>query len=324
MLRPLKFRPILKETLWGGKRLAAKSPSPPKGSIGESWEISAVEGDISSVSEGPLKDNDLEELIEIYTGELVGDGIYEKYGKEFPLLLKYIDAHDKLSVQVHPTDEIAKERHNAYGKTEMWYIVDASPEAEIILGFKENCRKDIYTECLAKGNIEEHLNRIPVKKGDCFFIPAGTVHAIGKGCYIAEIQENSDITYRIYDYDRKDKDGNLRELHTEWAKDVIDFSAQKDKQIPYRKHIEGTEKILRCPYFSVNILSLSKKTEKDYFLLDSFVVHMCISGSYTLVYGEDEYTEVKEGDTLLIPACLKNISIIPRDKTEIIEIYVEN
>lgn len=222
MLYPLKFKPILKQTIWGGDKLAYKSKDNKiKESIGESWEISGVQDHISIVSEGALSDNTLEELIEVYMGDLVGDKIYEKFGVEFPLLIKYIDARDNLSIQVHPDDTTAKERHNAYGKTEMWYLVGADPDAELVMGFRKDTTKADYLQSLHNHTLPDLLNTEKVRKGDCFFIPAGTVHAICKGCYIAEIQQTSDITYRIYDYDRRDKNGNPRELHTEDRKSVV-------------------------------------------------------------------------------------------------------
>ena len=200
MLYPLKFKPILKQTLWGGSKLAGKGSNPHiRESIGESWEISGVQDNISEVAEGPLAENTLEELIEIYMGDLVGDKVYDKFGVEFPLLIKYIDARDNLSIQVHPDDATAKERHNAYGKTEMWYLLDAEPEAGLIMGFKHDTTQQEYLQGLHNNTLPALLNTEKVKKGDCFFIPAGTVHAICKGCFIAEIQQTSDITYRIYD-----------------------------------------------------------------------------------------------------------------------------
>ena len=232
MLYPLKFHPILKKKIWGGERLAYKSEKHEE-SIGESWEISAVEDNISVVSNGILADNDLQELIEVYMGDLVGDHIYEKFGIEFPLLIKYIDANDDLSIQVHPDDKTAKERHNAYGKTEMWYIVDAEKDASLVLGFNHEIDKATYLQALHHNKLMDLLNVQKVKKGESFFIPAGLVHAIGKGCLIAEIQQTSDITYRIYDYNRKDANGNTRELHTDLATDVIDYSYQPQHRVNY-------------------------------------------------------------------------------------------
>ena len=326
MLYPLKFKPILKQTIWGGNKLAYKSEDPQlKTSIGESWEISGVQDNISVVSEGPLEENTLEELIEIYMGDLVGDKIYEKFGVEFPLLIKFIDARDNLSIQVHPDDDVAKERHNAYGKTEMWYLLDADKDAELILGFKHDTTKEEYLKDLHNHTLPELLNTEKVKKGDCFFIPAGTVHAICKGCFIAEIQQTSDITYRIYDYDRKDKNGNPRELHTELATEVINYSGQKQHAIHYHQHENHTEELVSCNYFTTNYLKFDQEIEKDYIDLDSFVIYMCLEGHFTLVYNVDQTVQVNKGETILVPACLKNLFLIPEkgQEAEILEIYIQ-
>lgn len=324
MLYPLKFKPILKQTIWGGNKLAYKSDTPQvKDSIGESWEISGVQDNISVVSEGSLAENTLEELIEIYMGDLVGDKIYQKFGIEFPLLIKYIDACDNLSIQVHPDDTTAKERHNAYGKTEMWYLLGAAQEAELILGFKEDTTKEAYLQSLRTHTLPHLLNVEKVKKGDCFFIPAGTVHAICKGCFIAEIQQTSDITYRIYDYDRRDKNGLPRELHTELATDVIQYTGQKQHAIHYHQHENHTEELVDCKYFTTNYLKFDKEIEKDYITLDSFVIYMCLEGNFNLVYDVDKWVKVKKGETVLVPACLKNVFLLPEKEAELLEIYIK-
>lgn len=324
MLYPLKFKPILKQTIWGGNKLAYKSDTPQvKDSIGESWEISGVQDNISVVSEGSLAENTLEELIEIYMGDLVGDKIYQKFGIEFPLLIKYIDACDNLSIQVHPDDTTAKERHNAYGKTEIWYLLGADQEAELILGFKEDTTQEAYLQSLRTHTLPHLLNVEKVKKGDCFFIPAGTVHAICKGCFIAEIQQTSDITYRIYDYDRRDKNGLPRELHTELATDVIQYTGQKQHAIHYHQHENHTEELVDCKYFTTNYLKFDKEIEKDYITLDSFVIYMCLEGNFNLVYDVDKWVKVKKGETVLVPACLKNVFLLPEKEAELLEIYIK-
>ena len=323
MLYPLKFKPILKQTIWGGDKLAYKSNDPKvKESIGESWEISGVQDNISVVSEGALEGNSLQELTEIYMGDLVGDKIYEKFGIEFPLLIKYIDARDNLSIQVHPDDATAKARHNAYGKTEMWYLVGADRDAELNMGFNKDTDKSEYLTALHNHTLPVLLNTEKVEKGDCFFIPAGTVHAICKGCYIAEIQQTSDITYRIYDYDRRDKNGNPRELHTELATDVINFCEQKQHSIHYHQHENHTEELVSCNYFTTNYLKFDKEVEKDYIELDSFVIYMCLEGNFTLVYDVDKTVKVNKGETILVPAILKNLFLIPETEAEILEIYI--
>lgn len=323
MLYPLKFSPILKETIWGGKKLAAKSDSPAQQDhIGESWEISAVQENISVVSEGVLADNTLEELIEIYMGDLVGDQVYEKFGIEFPLLIKYIDAYDDLSIQVHPDDPTAKERHKAYGKTEMWYIVEAAKEARTIIGFETDTDKATYLSHLQQGQLAKLLHAEAVKKGDCFLIQPGTVHAICKGCLLLEIAQTSDITYRLYDYNRIDSNGNLRELHTDLATDVINFDKEDEYAIHYHRHGNHTEEIATCKYFTTNYLKFNKEIEKDYVELDSFVIYACLEGEFTLVYEVDQTIQVHKGETVLVPACLKNLFLIPQQEAEILEIYI--
>lgn len=324
MLYPLKFKPIVKQTIWGGEKLTYKSEDPNvKSGIGESWEISGVQDNVSVVSEGPLADNTLQELTEVYMGDLVGDKIYEQFGVEFPLLIKYIDACDDLSIQVHPNDAVAKERHNAYGKTEMWYVVDADPTAQLLMGFNKDTDKSEYLTKLHDNTLPEILNAEKVKKGDCFFIPAGTVHAIGKGCFIAEIQQTSDITYRIYDYDRRDKNGNPRELHTELATDVIHFEEQKEHGVHYHRHENHTEELVECKYFTTNYLKFDKEIEKDYIALDSFVIYMCLEGNFSVVYDTDKFVKVKKGETVLVPACFKNIFLIPEKEAALLEVYID-
>ena len=322
MLYPLKFHPILKKKIWGGERLSYKSEQHEE-SIGESWEISAVEDNISVVSNGILADNDLQELIEVYMGDLVGDRVYEKFGVEFPLLIKYIDANDDLSIQVHPDDETAKERHNAYGKTEMWYVADAEKDASLIMGFNKETDKAEYLQALHSNKLMDILNTEKVKKGDSFFIPAGLVHAIGKGCYIAEIQQTSDITYRIYDYNRKDADGHTRELHTDLATDVIDYHYYPKHKVDYTPHDNKSVQLVKCPYFTTNLLVFDRDIEKEYVHLDSFVIYMCIQGKFTISTGECEPVMGNKGETVLVPACFKNVTLYPDEVSRVLEIYVE-
>ncbi|BAX79481.1 type I phosphomannose isomerase catalytic subunit [Labilibaculum antarcticum] len=323
-LYPLKFTPILKDKIWGGSKLKTVlnkdfSPLP---NAGESWEISGVEGDISVVSNGFLAGNDLEELIEIYMGDLVGDKVYENFGIEFPLLIKFIDANDVLSIQVHPDDELSKERHNAYGKTEMWYVIEADKGSELIVGFNQDISKEEYLAKLEEGKLEDILNNAPVKEGSCFFIPAGRVHAIGKGILLAEIQQTSDVTYRMYDFNRTDDAGNPRELHTELAVDAIDYSYEKKYETTYETEINKASELVRCPYFTTNILEFDQPVEKDYLELDSFVIYMCLEGDLEITYGEDSLS-VAKGESVLIPAIINNLTLTPKSKTKILEIYIK-
>ena len=255
-------------------------------------------------------------------GDLVGDKIYEQFGVEFPLLIKYIDACDDLSIQVHPNDAVAKERHNAYGKTEMWYVVDADPDAQLLMGFNKDTDKSEYLTKLHNNTLPEILNTEKVKKGDCFFIPAGTVHAIGKGCFIAEIQQTSDITYRIYDYDRRDKKRQSAGTAYGISYDVIHFKEQKEHGVHYHQHENHTEELVECQYFTTNFLKFDKEIEKDYIDIDSFVIYMCLEGNFSVVYDTDKFVKVKQGETVLVPACLKNIFLIPEKEATLLEIYI--
>ena len=322
-LYPLKFNPILKEMIWGGKRLKeVLNKESLSDKIGESWELSGVEGNISVVANGFLIGNTLEEIIEIYMGDLLGDKVYEKFGLEFPLLIKFIDANDALSIQVHPDDKLAAERHQSFGKTEMWYVLDHEPDAELIVGFNQVMTKDKYVEALNNGKIKDILNSIKVNKGDVFFLPAGRVHAIGAGMMIAEIQQTSNITYRIYDWDRVDSKGNARELHTDLAVDAIDYSYVKDYTTPYKVQENKTVSLLACEYFSTQFLKLNQKVEKDYTLIDSFVIYMALEGAFTIIFPEGEEI-VKKGETVLIPADLKFITIQPQGEASLLEVYIK-
>jgi mannose-6-phosphate isomerase len=323
-LYPLKFRPIIKDKIWGGTKLRdilRKKTKTDK--AGESWEISCVPKDISVVCNGFLKGNALEELIEVYMGDLVGDSVFEKFGLTFPLLIKFIDANDMLSIQVHPNDKLAKKRHQSFGKTEMWYIVESEKDAEIIIGFNQSVGKQLYKDHLAKKTVQEILNKEKVHPGDVFFLPAGRIHAIGAGILLAEIEQSSDITYRIYDFDRVDDSGKTRELHTEMALDAIDYSESPDYKTEYDKTPDVSNPVLHCRYFTVNYIELTRAIEKDYIELDSFVVYMCMEGSFSLQYYENEVEVIQVGETVLLPAEIKNIRLVPESRARLLEIYIE-
>jgi len=290
---------------------------------GESWEISSVKGNVSVVANGFLKGNTLSEIIEIYMGDLVGEKVYEKFGVEFPLLIKYIDASDVLSIQVHPNNELAKERHNAYGKTEMWYVIQADKGAELISGFNRTIKKEEYLEHLENKTLKNILNVEKVKSGDVFFIPAGRVHAIGAGILLAEIQQTSDITYRIYDWDRLDNKGNLRELHTLLALDALDFKLCKYPQQVYKKQINEPVNIAECKYFTTNLLNLNLLLQKDYNNIDSFIIYLCLEGCFAINYGNNKKENVNTGETVLIPALIKELIIEPSPSAKILEVYIK-
>jgi len=322
MLYPLKFKPILKDKIWGGTKLKSlfdKKTQSDK--LGESWELSGHENDESEVTNGLLAGNNLMELIEIYMGELVGDKIFDKFGLAFPLLFKLIDANENLSIQVHPGDEIAAERHNSFGKTEMWYVIDADPGAELIIGFVNDSTKNEYLAALENEKVEDLLQKLSVTKGDVFIIPAGQVHAICKGVVLAEIQQSSDITYRIYDYNRIDDQGNERELHTELALDVINFSASKNSKIDYHIQLNEIVKLVECEYFTTNIIKLNEPVTRNYGSLDSFVVYMCMEGNVEIEFNHEK-TRLNKGETVLIPAIINELGLIPENEVTLLEVYV--
>uniref|UniRef100_UPI00321779FB type I phosphomannose isomerase catalytic subunit n=1 Tax=uncultured Draconibacterium sp. TaxID=1573823 RepID=UPI00321779FB len=324
-LYPLKFKPIFHEKIWGGNRMKTilNKDYGNLANCGESWELSGVEGNISVVDNGFLAGNDLNEIVEIYMGDLVGDKVFEKFGVEFPLLIKFIDAQDDLSIQVHPDDKLSKERHNAYGKTEMWYVAGTEEGALINSGFNQEVSREKYLEYFNAGKLTDLLHYDEAKVGDVFFIPAGRVHAIGKGCLVAEIQQTSDVTYRIFDYNRKDDKGNERELHTDLALDAIDFSYASEYKTKYALEENKSVELVSCPYFTTNIIEFTKELEKDYNELDSFVIYMTMEGSFDIITEEGTET-VEMGETVLIPASLESVQLKPNsEKVKIMEVYIK-
>ncbi len=320
---PIRFTPILKEKIWGGTKLKQiLNKHSNRNDLGESWEISGVKNDISVVENGPLKGRTLNQLLEKYKSDFLGKENFEVFGAEFPLLIKFIDAKTELSVQLHPHDEIARKKHNSFGKTEMWYIMQADEGAEINVGFKNTISEAEYLEHLNSGRITELLNFEKVKKGDAFFINTGKVHAIGAGVLLAEIQQTSDITYRIYDWDRVDAEGNSRELHTDLALDAIDFEKKDDFKREYTSKENQSNNIASCEYFTTNYLPLKDRLEKDYNTIDSFVIYMCVSGKAEVsIEGNSELVE--QGQTLLIPAKNDKVKLFSEAGAELLEVYIE-
>ena len=322
-LYPLKFVPVYKRHIWGGERLkTVLNKNYPTKTCAESWELSGVSGDVSVVSNGFLEENNLQELIEVYMGDLVGDKVYERFGIEFPILVKFIDAHDDLSIQVHPDDEMAAKRHNAYGKTEMWYVMEAEANSKLIVGFNQKMDKEKYMQALNDKKLKEIMNFENVSAGDVFFIPAGRVHAIGKNILLAEIQQTSDVTYRIYDWDRVDTDGNPRQLHTELAVDAIDYSLHNEYKTPYIKPVQGTTKLVDCQYFTTNIVRLEQPMSKDYKDLDSFVIYICTSGACSINWNTADSVQISKGETVLLPAVLDHVRLTPTEPTELLEVFM--
>ncbi len=306
---PLKFRPILKERLWGGTKLKDVLGKPITSEItGESWELSTVEGDVSVVANGELSGTSLQMLINERAEELLGKSVVDRFGKEFPILIKFIDAKQDLSIQLHPNDALAKERHNSFGKTEMWYIMHADDDANLIVGFNKDVTKEEYMNSLKENTLLDSLNYEKVREGDTFFINTGKIHAIGAGVMLAEIQQTSDITYRVFDFNRKDKDGNYRELHTELALDAIDYKKKDDFKVSYENGPDTTNTMVDCPYFKTCYLNLTKDIEFDVTERDSFTIYMCVGGSVTV---ENDFGSafIEKGETILVSANSTKISI---------------
>jgi len=315
---PLQFEPILKERIWGGEKLKTILNKPITSKItGESWELSTVEGDVSVVANGELKGKSLMELIDESPNEILGTEVYNRFGKQFPLLFKYLDAREDLSIQVHPNDKLAKERHNSFGKTEMWYVTQADADARIIVGFKEDSSKEEYLKHLNDKTLVSILDTVKAKPGDVFFLETGTVHAIGAGLVVAEIQQTSDITYRLYDFDRKDAQGNTRELHVDLALDAINYN-KVDTQKKYETKTNTSNVVVDCPYFTTNFLPLENKLEVSKSGA-SFTVYMCIEGSFEIEYSGFKQTYIK-GDTILVPAEIN--AFILNGNASILEIYI--
>lgn len=325
-LYPLKFSPVLKDKIWGGNKIKSVlgidfAPLP---NCGEAWVLSGVDGNQTGIVNGFLAGNDLNELVEVYMGDLVGDKVYERFGDEFPILVKFIDAADYLSIQVHPDDELAAKRNIGYGKSEMWYIIDADPGAELISGFSKKVDQQTYLKHLNDKNLKQILNAEKVAAGDVFYMPAGRVHALGPGIFLAEIQQTSDTTYRIYDWDRVDSEGKSRELHIEEALDAIDFNVYDDYKSQYQHKQNGTATLVNSPFFTTSLIQLDQALAKDYSELDSFVIYVCVGGSVTIVHdGETEpQVTISQGEAILLPASIDRVDIIPSSDSKLLEVYI--
>lgn len=325
MLYPLKFTPILKSVFWGGKNICKfKNIHPVLNKIGESWEISGLKEDSTIVSNGLLKGISLNKLIKIYKEKLLGKFIYESMGSIFPLLIKFIDAKQSLSIQVHPNDNIAKTLHTSFGKTEVWYILKANKNAFLYCGFKKKINVAIYTQSLKKNTFIDFLQKYKVKSGDVFFIPAGCVHAIGAGCFIVEIHQASNITYRIYDYNRKDLNGNFRHLQTDLAKNAINYELYHNYQINFLLKKQKINVLIKCPYFTINWIENKKNNQIYLKYEDKFVIYICLQGKIHLVDRLNNTIELTKGETVLIPANnSKIISLFFKENSKLLETYIE-
>lgn len=321
---PLKFEPILKQTLWGGDKIIPfKHLNESLSNVGESWEVSAVEGSESVVANGPDKGLTLPEMVRKYRDELVGESNYARFGNKFPLLIKFIDAKLDLSIQVHPGDELAKKRHNSFGKNEMWYVIAADKGAKLISGFAEEITPKEYKERVHDGTFAEVLQTCEIQPGDVFYVPAGRVHGIGAGAFVAEIQQTSDITYRIFDYNRKDKDGKTRELHISQALDAINFSdVQDDFRTAYDREENEPVEIVASPYFTTSVYDMTEEISCDYSELDSFIIFICTEGACKMIDDEKNEISLIAGETILLPATTQEVTIIPEGRVKLLETYV--
>jgi mannose-6-phosphate isomerase len=316
---PLKFHPILKEKVWGGDKLHKMLGKDSGDNVGESWELSGVAGSVSEVANGPLKGQSLKLLLETYGPQILGERVFGTFGSDFPLLFKYIDAKEDLSVQLHPDDKLALKRHSSFGKTEMWYIIDNDPGARLILGFKEEIDKATYQQILSEGNITKVLHSEQINPGGAFFIAPGTVHAIGGGTLLAEIQQTSDVTYRIYDWDRQDTNGKLRELHTDMAVEAIDFKPSH-AHLTYKDINDERIRLCRSPYFETNKIILTKPLQLEDSRLDSFRVYMCLAGE-VIIETVSGSVGIEKGETLLVPACLHKV-LLNTNSATLLEVYI--
>ena len=320
-MQPIKFNPLLVQTLWGGEKIIPfKHLNSDLTQVGESWEISGVKGNETVVSEGEFKGKKLNELVDELKGKLVGEANYKRFGNDFPLLIKFIDARQELSIQVHPTDELAQKRGKLRGKTEMWYIMDSDENAKLRAGMKEKITPEQYKQMVEDDTITEAIAEYKVKEGDCFFLPAGRIHSIGTGCFLAEIQQTSDVTYRIYDFKRKDKDGNYRELHTEEAAECIDYNVEPNYRTEYTPVKNEGVALVECPYFTTAVYDLNEPMTLDYSELDSFVILIGLKGSGEITDNEGNTTTLCEGETILIPATTSEIKVTGNIK--FLETYV--
>ena len=319
---PLKFRPILKSVVWGGEKIAPfKEISTDQHNIGESWELSGVKGNESVIANGEYAGRTITDLVHEFKGKLIGEKNYEKTGDQFPLLIKFIDAKQDLSIQVHPDDKLAAARHNgSKGKTEMWYVVAADKDAHLMSGLTAEITPEEYEEKVNNHTITDVLHDYKVAPGDVFFLPAGRIHSIGSGSFIAEIQQTSDITYRIYDFGRLGLDGKPRELHTELATDAIHFEEEGPYALPVTAQKNEASVLKKCPYFTANLIDLNGELERNYVALDSFVIYMPFEGALTIEWdgGSERF---RRGETILLPACIEEVRL--KGEGKLLEIYIE-
>ena len=320
-MEPIKFKALLKQTIWGGNKIVPfKHLNEQLDNVGESWEISGVKDNETIVCNGRYEGQSLNAIVKELKGDLVGIENYKRFGDEFPLLIKFIDARSDLSIQVHPTDEIAQKQGKERGKTEMWYIMDSDKDAKLYSGLKKQITSEQYKAMVEDDTIGDALAHYKVKEGDVFFLPAGRIHAIGTGCFLAEIQQTSDVTYRIYDYKRKDKDGNYRQLHTKEAAECINYKVEKDYRTEYLPVKNQGVSLVQCPYFTTSVYDLTEPMTIDYSELDSFVILIGMKGEGRITDNEGNETTLNEGETLLLPATTNSIKV--EGSIKFLETYV--
>lgn len=322
-LYPLQFKPIFKSKIWGGDQLnTLKKINPPINQLGESWEISVVPDDESIITNGNYKGQSLTELIEQYPLQLLGATSVNRFGNQFPLLIKYIDAAQDLSIQVHPDDSVAQKKHNSFGKTEMWYIMHADEGARLIMGFNEDCDKDAFAKAIQEKSLLDLLNKQQVKTGDAFFIKPGLIHAIGGGITLAEIQQSSDITYRVYDFDRKDDEGNTRELHIQDTIDVADYNKVKGHHINYNPSKTGSQNLATNRYFKTDYVSFDDHYQINPAQLESFVVLMNVGDTIIDIEVDDENVTLKPVETVLLPASLVAVDLHSTAGAKVLQVSI--
>lgn len=314
----------MKSTLWGGEKIIPyKKIDCKQANVGESWELSGVKGNESVIANGKLAGVTLPELIAKEGANLLGQANYERFGTEFPLLIKFIDARQDLSIQVHPDDELAQKRHGSKGKTEMWYVMSADEGARLRSGFAREVTPAEYVASVEDNTITDLLAEYEIKSGDVFFLPAGRVHSIGAGAFIAEIQQTSDITYRIYDFNRRDAQGKTRELHTELAKDAISYDVEADYRTHYKAVDNQEVRLVSCPYFTTSLYNLSAETAIDFSTLDSFVVVIVMEGSAVIVDDSGNKVSVHQGETILLPATTQSVRVSPERNCRLLTSYIK-
>lgn len=322
-LYPLKFAPILKHKIWGGDKIKNiyRHNSPEMKKVGESWDVSALGDDDSEVINGFLEGNSLTDLVEVYMGDLVGDRVYSKFGLDFPILLKILDANDRISIQVHPGEEV-NDGIVTSGKNEMWYILDAGPDAYVIAGFNRYVSKSEFVDHINNNTLDEVLNKIPVKKGDMIYVPSGCVHSMGGGCLICEIQQSSDVVYRVYDYNRSDDNGNKRPLHIEKAVQTVDYEHWQNKKIDVELKQNDIVNVIDNEFFTVNCIEIDKTKEYEVGIIDSFILLTCVEGHVTCKFSDD-YLTLVDGETLLIPAEMTDLLLVPTVPSKLLETYIK-